>query len=75
VLHVLPSGSCLVSKKRPKGEIPLYVQKLLDQVRRGQLVPGVHEVRIVHEDGCSLIDGVGPCDCKAEVHVDLPGKS
>jgi hypothetical protein len=75
VLHVFPSGSRPVSKKSHKDEIPLYVQKLLDQVRRGQLIPGVHEVRIVHQDGCALIDGRGPCDCDADVHVNLPGKN
>lgn len=73
--HVLPSRNCPVSKKRPRGEIPQYVQKLLDQVRRGQLAPGVHEVRILHEDGCALIAGRGLCDCNADVRVDLHGKN
>ncbi len=60
-------------KKRPK--IPRYLRKLLAQVRTRQLVPGVHEVRVLHDDGCDLLAGRGPCSCDPDVQLDLPGRS
>ena len=49
---------------------PNYVEKLEALQATGTLPPGVHHVRVYHDDWCAIYaETPGPCDCAPEVEL------
>jgi hypothetical protein len=55
-------------ERRAKG-VPRYVKKLTEALGDVQLPPGLHVVRIQHDDWCPFLAGTGPCTCNVEIRL------
>ena len=56
-------------KERRAARLPRYTKKMLDALQGRQLTPGLHVVRILHDDWCDLLAGRGPCNCDPDVRL------
>ena len=65
----LPRGDAMNRKERRAARVPRYTEKMLDALQGRQLTPGLHIVRILHDDWCASLDGRGPCNCDPEIRL------
>ena len=50
-------------------QIPRYLEQIirLQQERPILQQPGVHHIRVAHDEWCAMLRGTGPCNCNPEV--------
>jgi hypothetical protein len=58
-----------MSQPRIKKKKPKYLKKVLalTQDRPILQTPGVHHVKVLHDEWCSILKGGQKCDCNPEV--------
>ena len=50
-------------------KIPTYLEQI-DRLYHEQLIlqqPGVHHIRVAHDEWCALLRGAGECNCNPDV--------
>jgi hypothetical protein len=60
-------------RRQQKAQLPCYLPAALVAAELADLEPGkVYVLEVRHDDSCSLLAGLGPCDCKPEVRPPQP---